>query len=119
MTGITHFTTTTMDIQHPTVQAMTLTVAVVFITVFVLSRRRPSVIHSLRNKHVLITGGSSGIGLEIAKEAVAQGSYVTLVARNLSKLHKAFEEILKEERCGQERINIKVNTERCTNHLIA
>ncbi|KAH9326342.1 hypothetical protein KI387_006520, partial [Taxus chinensis] len=59
-------------------------------------------------KHVLITGGSSGIGLEIAKEAISQGAYVTLVARDSSKLKKAYEEILEEEQCDEDRINIKV-----------
>lgn len=97
-----------MDIQHPAVQAITLTAAIVFTTVIVLRWRRPCIIHSLQNKHVVITGGSSGIGLEIAKEAVAQGCYVTLVARNLSNLQKAAEEILKEGHCDQDRINVKV-----------
>ncbi|KAH9313283.1 hypothetical protein KI387_028318, partial [Taxus chinensis] len=63
---------------------------------------------SLQCKHVLITGGSSGIGLEIAKEAVSQGAYVTLVARDSSKLRKACEEIVREEQCGKDVINLKV-----------
>jgi len=36
-------------------------------------------IGSLRNKHILITGGSSGIGLQIAKEALLQEAFVTLI----------------------------------------
>lgn len=40
-------------------------------------------------KHVLITGGSSGIGLEIAKKYLALGSNISLVARNKGKLQKA------------------------------
>ncbi|GLJ08863.1 hypothetical protein SUGI_0097280 [Cryptomeria japonica] len=63
---------------------------------------------SLQRKHVLITGGSSGIGLEIAKEAILQGAYVTLVARDSCKLLKASDEITREEQCEKDRINIKV-----------
>ncbi|KAH9313281.1 hypothetical protein KI387_028316 [Taxus chinensis] len=65
-------------------------------------------IRSLQNKHVLVTGGSSGIGLEVAKEAVAQGSYITLIARNPSKLKKAAEEIIQEFHCDKNRINTEV-----------
>jgi len=39
--------------------------------------------------HVLITGGSSGIGFEMAKEYVKMKSHVTIVGRNLSKLASA------------------------------
>lgn len=57
---------------------------------------------------MFITGGSSGIGLEIAKEALSQGSYVTLVSRNLSNLLKAVEGIIQEVECDEDKINIKV-----------
>lgn len=88
--------------------ALSITATFLFIC-FLLSlwKRRPT-IHSLQNKHVLITGGSSGIGLEIAKQALAQGSYVTLISRNLSNLQKASDEILKETGCEKDRINVKV-----------
>jgi 3-dehydrosphinganine reductase len=40
-------------------------------------------VYSFKAKHVLITGGSSGIGKEIAIEALKRGAdHVTLVARN-------------------------------------
>lgn len=42
---------------------------------------------------VLITGGSSGIGLAIAKEFAALGAKVCVVARDVVKLSKAREEI--------------------------
>jgi len=41
------------------------------------------------NKHVLITGGSEGLGLALAKQLVAQGARVSLVARTQSKLDEA------------------------------
>jgi 3-dehydrosphinganine reductase len=44
---------------------------------------------SLKDKHVLITGGSSGIGLATALAYAKQGAKITLVARNLTKLQAA------------------------------
>lgn len=41
------------------------------------------------NKHVLITGGSEGLGLALAKQLVAQTARVSLVARTKSKLEAA------------------------------
>ena len=43
----------------------------------------------LRGQHVLITGGSSGIGLALAHRAVAAGARVSLVARDAVKLAAA------------------------------
>jgi len=45
--------------------------------------------NKLLNKHILITGGSSGIGLAIAEGAVKQGAHITLVARCNDKLLNA------------------------------
>jgi 3-dehydrosphinganine reductase len=36
----------------------------------------------LRGKHVVITGGSQGIGKSLAIEAVKEGANVTIIARN-------------------------------------
>lgn len=50
------------------------------------------------NKKVLITGGSSGIGLAMAKILASQGASVTMVARNVVNLKIALE-ILESNRC--------------------
>jgi len=42
--------------------------------------------NKLSNKHLLITGGSSGIGLAIAESAAKQGAHITLIARRSDKL---------------------------------
>lgn len=44
---------------------------------------------SLRNQRVVIIGGSSGIGLETAKQAVEQGASVVLASRSADKLEQA------------------------------
>lgn len=43
----------------------------------------------LRNRHVLITGGSSGIGLALARRAAAAGARLSLLARDPAKLAAA------------------------------
>lgn len=40
-----------------------------------------------------VTGGSSGIGLSVAREVAALGAKVTLVARNVERLEKAKQEV--------------------------
>ncbi|KAH7426970.1 hypothetical protein KP509_10G024400 [Ceratopteris richardii] len=49
----------------------------------------PSQLRSLRGKHVLITGGSTGIGFHIARRCAKEGAYLTLIARTPSKLEEA------------------------------
>ena len=44
-------------------------------------------------QHAIITGGSSGIGKEIAKLLAAQGSNISIIARNYTKLEAAKVEI--------------------------
>src|SRR5690606_27327016 len=39
----------------------------------------------LRDKKILIVGGTSGIGLAVAKNAVQNGAYVIIASRNASK----------------------------------
>ncbi|XP_021299027.1 3-dehydrosphinganine reductase TSC10A-like isoform X1 [Herrania umbratica] len=47
----------------------------------------------IKNRHVFITGGSSGIGLALAHQAASQGARVSLLARSLSKLEEAKQSI--------------------------
>ncbi len=44
---------------------------------------------SFAGKHVLITGGSTGIGQAAAQQLVARGAHVSLVARSRAKLNAA------------------------------
>jgi NAD(P)-dependent dehydrogenase (short-subunit alcohol dehydrogenase family) len=44
---------------------------------------------SLKQKNVVIVGGSSGMGLAIAQSALAKGAQVTLVARSEERLKRA------------------------------
>ncbi|PIN16518.1 putative 3-ketosphinganine reductase [Handroanthus impetiginosus] len=47
----------------------------------------------IKNRHVFITGGSSGIGLALAQLCVQQGADVTILARNVSRLEEAKQSI--------------------------
>lgn len=70
-----------------------LTVVIVFgiilLALFLWNRSISPSVFELRGSHILITGGSSGIGKEIAIEAVKHGANVTLLARNEPKLAEA------------------------------
>lgn len=59
---------------------------------------------SLKNKHVVITGGSSGIGKSLAMEAVKRGANVTIIARDETKLSKTKQELLQHCLCSTQRI---------------
>lgn len=48
---------------------------------------------SLQNKHVVITGGSSGIGKAAALEAARLGANVTVIGRDIGKLQAAVTEV--------------------------
>jgi short-subunit dehydrogenase len=62
----------------------------------------------LLNKRVYITGGSSGIGLETAKQVYAQGAQVVLIARNKDKLHQASRELEAIKKNRTQRVTIAV-----------
>lgn len=49
---------------------------------------------NVKGQHVVVTGGSEGLGLAVATHCAQQGAKVTIMARTLSKLNKAKEEIL-------------------------
>ena len=53
--------------------------------------RKPKV--DLKGKHVLVTGGSKGIGKAVAKEFVKRGANISIVARNSQQLSEANHEI--------------------------
>ena len=50
----------------------------------------------LRDAHVLVTGGSSGIGLETARRALARGARVSIVARDTGRLAGALDDLERE-----------------------
>ncbi|GAB4843443.1 3-dehydrosphinganine reductase tsc10a [Ancistrocladus abbreviatus] len=62
------------------------------ILLYFIVRPRPVKI-PIKNRHVFITGGSSGIGLALAHRAAAEGARVSILARNAKKLEEAKEEI--------------------------
>lgn len=61
-------------------------VILLHVGVFLYLRKKPR--KSITGKHVLVTGGSSGIGLWVAIYAAKLGAHVTIVARNISLLGK-------------------------------
>ncbi|XP_059488078.1 3-ketodihydrosphingosine reductase [Neocloeon triangulifer] len=59
---------------------------------------------SVEGKHVLVTGGSLGIGRSFAIEAAKRGAHVTLVARNVQNLEKAAEDVKKAAKNPDQKI---------------
>ncbi|GLU08984.1 hypothetical protein SLE2022_258650 [Rubroshorea leprosula] len=47
----------------------------------------------IKDRHVFITGGSSGIGLALAHQAASEGARVSLLACSLDKLQQAKQSI--------------------------
>ncbi|XP_054787965.1 3-dehydrosphinganine reductase TSC10A isoform X1 [Prosopis cineraria] len=60
----------------------------VLILLYFIVRPRPVKI-PIKNRHVFITGGSSGIGLALARQAAAEGARVSILARSVDKLEEA------------------------------
>lgn len=58
-----------------------------------LAHGGPAPSMQLSNQHVLITGGSSGIGLALARQAAGKGARISLLARDPAKLAAARDEI--------------------------
>ncbi|RKP09499.1 hypothetical protein THASP1DRAFT_5903, partial [Thamnocephalis sphaerospora] len=55
-------------------------------------------------QHCYITGGSTGLGLELAKQLAREGAHVTIVARNQEALQKAAQEIEAERKSADQRV---------------
>jgi len=50
----------------------------------------------LRDKRVIVLGGSSGIGLEVAKQAASQGASVIIASSSAERVQKAVESVGRE-----------------------
>ena len=57
-----------------------------------LTRQQPQTIE-LADRTILITGGSRGLGLELARQAVSAGAKVAICARNKAELQRARREL--------------------------
>ena len=69
-----------------------LTPLALLLFLYVIVRPRPVRI-PIKNRHVFITGGSSGIGLALAHRAASEGARVSILARSHDKLQDAKQEI--------------------------
>lgn len=60
----------------------------------------------LKNHHVLITGGSKGIGLACAKVFLEEGAKVSLVARDMTTLNAAKQSLVEQIAGSADRIQV-------------
>lgn len=51
----------------------------------------------LKGKNILVTGGGSGYGFEIARQLIRQGARVIITGRNVDRLKEAVESLGKEK----------------------
>ena len=49
--------------------------------------------NGLQDKRVVVLGGSSGIGLEVAEQAASQGASVVIASSSAERVQKAVESI--------------------------
>jgi len=63
---------------------------------------------SLQGKHVVISGGSSGIGYSLAEHALTEGACVTLIARNKDKLQHAKSSLINDLLCLPGAVHVQV-----------
>ena len=59
----------------------------------------------LENRTALVTGGTSGIGLEIVKAFLRSGSSVVFTGRNKGKIEKTFDSIVKDNASFSEKLH--------------
>ncbi|KAK9139683.1 hypothetical protein Scep_009364 [Stephania cephalantha] len=62
------------------------------LTLSLIVRPKPTTI-PIKGRHVFISGGSSGIGLALARQAAAEGARVSILARNPANLQQARDSI--------------------------
>src|SRR5262245_52994674 len=60
----------------------------------ILHARRASRRLDFAGKSILITGGSRGLGLLVARELAAQGAIVTIAARDAAELDRARDDLV-------------------------
>lgn len=71
-----------------------------------IARAAPMAKRTFADKSVLITGGSSGIGLALARQLVVQGAHVCLLARDVQKLENARQQLETLRVNAQQRIAV-------------
>lgn len=98
---------TILTIIAATILTIILLLLLIFLGLTLVWKPSPC-LKTLGGKHVLITGGSSGIGLAIAKEALSQGAFLTLIARNSAKLEKAIDKLVDNKTISADRIFTKI-----------
>jgi len=64
---------------------------------------------NITNKTILITGGSAGIGFEIAKQLIANGNKVIITGRNQDRLKKAADQLGADYFTGDVSVEADVN----------
>lgn len=65
----------------------------------------------LAGQHVIVVGGSSGIGLAVANAVLAEGGRVTIVGRSRERLARAREQLGDDERVCATTADISVETD--------
>lgn len=65
--------------------------AIAHVGIYLWINKKP--LKSIKDRHVVITGGSSGIGFWIAIHCVKLGAHVTIIARNVKNLETSLEQI--------------------------
>jgi NAD(P)-dependent dehydrogenase (short-subunit alcohol dehydrogenase family) len=74
---------------------------------------------STTNEKALIVGGSSGIGLEVAKRLLAEGKKVLIVGRRPENLEKAKQELLAQTGKAVETVSVNLYNEEEVGSFIA